>query len=403
MTLALAAAATVGCSHAAAPCAMADAGDVTPHATSDAGAYDGPFDVPSGPAMTVALAGCGGPGYAAPFAIGSQTFQLVVDTGSGTLAVAASACTNCGVTPEYMPGPGAKDEGRRATDQYVAGSWQGEVYTDTVQLAGTSAEATMDFAAIDSQAEFFSDAGCGLGSAPFAPQGIVGFGPPDLAVPGTNAFVTKVTQGTGIPAVFAIEVCPQGGQLMLGGVDPAAGALSGPAAYTPLVGSPYYGIELDDLQLGGASLGFGASDFGPTAVDTGTSVLALPTPIFRALASAIQGSAAFSTAFAGHTSWLGTTMCFTSSLGEEDLDSQLPALTLAFPASGGGTTALTLPPTRSYLTPATSNGKAYFCSGIFENPLATGTIFGTAVMLGQMVVFDLDGRRIGFAPTTFCP
>ena len=395
---AVAVVATAGCSHAA-PCAMADAGA---GAGRDA-AFDGPFDLPPGLAMTVPLTGCGGPGYAALFDIGTQTFELTVDTGSGTLAVASSACSSCGVTPGYTPGPGATDEGRRASDHYVAGSWQGEVYSDSVHLAGTSATATMSLAAIDSQTAFFGGGGCGLGTVPFAPQGIVGFGPADLAVQGTDAFLPKVTQTSAIPGVFAVELCSQGGQLMLGGVDPVAGALSGPAAYTPMIASPYYGVELDDLQLGGASLGYGAADFGAAAVDTGTSVLALPSAVFRALASTIESSAVFETAFGGMTSWLGTTMCLTSTLGPADLDSQLPTMTLVFPAPDGSKTALTRTATTSYLSPTAANGKTYYCSGIFENPVATGTIFGTSAMIGQMVIFDVDGRRIGFAPQTFCP
>jgi hypothetical protein len=391
------AAALAGCSQGA----DAPAGGAGP--SYDAGAYDGPFEVPSGPALTVPLTGCGGPGYAAPFSVGGQTFQLTIDTGSGTLAVASSNCTNCGVAPAYAPGPSAMDQDKKASDAYVLGSWQGEVYSDSVALGATTAQATMAIAAIDTQTAFFNHSGCGLGTVPFAPQGIVGFGPPALAASGTDAFVTKATQAAGIPDVFAIELCPQGGQLMLGGVDPVAGALSGPAQYTPLIGGSYYQVALDDLQLGGTSLGYGASDFGAAAVDTGTSVLSLPGPIFQALAAAVEGTPAFSAAFSGMTGWLGTTTCLTSSLDTGTLDAQLPTLTLVLPMTGGGTTPIVLPATKSYLTPAASNGTTFYCSGILQNPLATGTVIGTSVMIGQMVVFDVDGARIGFVPQAMCP
>jgi hypothetical protein len=103
------------------------------------------------------------------------------------------------------------------------------------------------------------------------------------------------------------------------------------------------------------------------------------------------------------TGWLGTTTCLTSSLDRSALDAQLPALTLVFPMTGGGTTTVALPATRSYLTPAASNGMTYYCSGILQNPLGSGTVIGTSVMLGQMLVFDVDGARIGFAPQAMCP
>ncbi len=94
---------------------------------------------------------------------------------------------------------------------------------------------------------------------------------------------------------------------MIGGVDPTAAALSGPVAYTPLGQSSYYAVSLTDMSLAGASLGYGAGDFGATVVDTGTSVLALPPAIFDSLSSAVESSAAFTNAFGGQKGWFGTT------------------------------------------------------------------------------------------------
>jgi hypothetical protein len=374
--------------------------------STDAGAgpaaYDGSYEVPLGPTYTAVLSGCGGPGYAAPFQLGGQTYQLTIDTGSGTLAVASSTCTNCGVTPGYVPGPAATDDMQQVSDMYVGGSWQGEAYTESVQI-GSVVPVNMKIASIQSQMGFIDQKGCGLGTVPFAPQGIVGFGPADLAVAGTDAFVTKAIAAGGFPYFFAIEVCPQGGQLMLGGVDPAIAGLTGPAVYTPMTMSSYYNVVLNDLRFGGSSLNFGTSAFGDVAVDTGTSVLALPPAAFQALVSAIEGNTAYSTAFDNKRGWLGTTTCVTSSLTPAQMDAQLPALTFEFPSMDGvGMTELTLKATQSYLPPTVSQGSTFYCSGIYSNPLGSGTILGTSVMLSQMVVFDLAGSRIGFAPQAYC-
>jgi hypothetical protein len=397
MLVALAGAAS-GCSPSGV-CAGPDGSDDPADAGGD---YDGSFNVPPGPATTIPLAGCAGPGYAANFVVGSETLQLTIDTGSGTLAVASNSCPNCGVTPVYTPGPSATDTRMTATDSYLQGSWQGEIYSDSVQLLGTGA-VTMNFAAIGSQTGFFTSSGCGLGAVPFAPQGIVGFGPTDLAKPNTDAFVTKLAQAGAASGLFAFEFCSLGGKLMFGGVDPIAAALTGPAAYTPITTSDYYGVALDDLQLGGASLGFDATDFGMTAVDTGTSVLALPSAIFDALTSQIEGAPAFATAFAGQTGWLGTTTCLSSSLTTEALDAQLPPLTLVFPSTTSGMTTITLKATQSYLPPTQSNETTFYCSGVIANQGTTGTILGTSVMHGQLVIFDLQADQIGFAPQAFCP
>ncbi len=349
------------------------------------------------------MTGCGGPGYATKFRVGAQTFDLTIDTGSGTLAVASSACSGCGVTPEYTPGPSATNDMQQATDSYALGSWQGAVYTDSAEIEGATSSAQMRIAAIDSQSMFFSSGGCGLGSVPFAPQGIVGFGPAALATSGTDAFVTKFLQASGLPAVFALEFCEQSGQLMFGGVDPAAGALTGPAVYTPMTGSMYYDVTLTDIALGGKSIGFVASDFGPVAVDTGTSVLALPSAPYVTLANTIQALPAFSAAFGSDANIFGTTMCYASTtFSQSEIDAQFPELTLSFPATGGGTSVVTMKATKSYLPTATRNGTTYYCGGIYPTPVAGATILGTSMMLGQMVIFDLEANRVGFAPQSLC-
>jgi hypothetical protein len=335
--------------------------------------------------------------------VGGQPLDLTIDTGSGTLAVASSTCSGCAVTPLYTPGTTAVDEQQTSSDQYLQGGWSGEVYTDDVSIPAAKVSTQMRIAAINSQDAFFSDAGCGLGTVPFAPQGIVGFGPSDIVAPNTDAFVTMFIQASGVPPVFALEFCEQGGQLMFGGVDPSAARLTGVAVYTPMTGAKYYTVALDDLRFGGKSLGFGAADFGTVTVDSGTSVIALPSAVFEALASAVQNTPAFSTAFGDYSNWFATTNCYTSNLSRDEMDAQLPELALSFPAFGGGSSVVTKKATQSYLSPTTSNGMTYYCSGIYPNPQTTGTILGTSAMLGEMVIFDIGANRVGFAPNTFCP
>jgi hypothetical protein len=58
--------------------------------------------------------------------------------------------------------------------------------------------------------------------------------------------------------------------------------------------------------------------------------------------------------------------------------------------------------TKSYLPTATVNGRTYYCGGIYLSPVAGRTILGSSVMSGEMVIFDLDANRVGFAPQGFC-
>lgn len=364
---------------------------------------DGP-DVDSGP-TTIPLTGCPSMGYAADFTIDAQKFQLVIDTGSSNLAVAASTCTSCKVTPEYVPGASAVDAHAQINASFGIGSWTGEAYDDRVTLDALGLSVPMRFTAIQTQNQFFTTQGCSLGTAPFAPQGVAGLGPADLAATPTAAFMTQAAQSGAIPNVVAVELCSLGGgQMWLGGYDAKAAAVSGPVVYTPISATGYYRVTLSDAQIAGSSLGYGPADFGRTLVDTGSSSLGLPPPAFTAFTVAIQNNAAFTSAFPmAPSGWLMGNQCFPSTLTRAQLDAQLPVLALVLPDVTGGSITVSLKPSESYLTPSNVNGTMYYCSGVIESTQTpTTTLIGAAAMSGHLVVFDGANNRIGFATQTYC-
>jgi hypothetical protein len=368
--------------------------------------------------MPIALTGCPSSGYAAPFTIGSQAFNLIVDTGSGYLGVASSTCGACvgaGVVPLYSPGPSALDESTTLTSVYGVGSWDGELFSDVVTLTGTPLAATISFGAITDETSFFAPSGCNFGAVPFAPQGIAGFGPSALASPRATVFMNALAADGVVPDLFAFELCPIGGQMWIGGFSAEDAALSGPIVYTPMTASNYYSVALDDLQLGGTSLGYGPTDFGMTVVDTGTTSLVLPPAILDSLTSAIVKNANFMAAFAGTSgNWLkveGTVAtCYSSTMSRAELDASLPALTLSMPSESGAALSVKLTATESYLQPSVdvSGGQptTLYCSGLLANTAGTAhsasTIVGVAAMSAHFVVFDVANLRIGFAPQTHC-
>src|SRR5262249_44033883 len=90
----------------------------------------------------VSLTGCAQSGYIAPVTIGSQTFGLIVDSGSTTLGVGAASCAGCveiGVSPLYTAGASATDVGATTGEMFGDGtSWAGTVFRDEVSLATSS-------------------------------------------------------------------------------------------------------------------------------------------------------------------------------------------------------------------------------------------------------------------------
>jgi hypothetical protein len=237
---------------------------------------------------------------------------------------------------------------------------------------------------------------------PFAAQGIAGFGPAALAVSGTDEVVAALA-GAGVPPIFAVGLCDLGGSLWLGGYD--AASVTAPPVYTPLVAADYYEVTLDDLQISGASLGFGAADYGSVVVDTDTTEFELPSNAYDALTSAIAAAPLFQQSFGG-ASWFAGGSCTVPSQSPlptpADFDAALPSVTLQFAAADGGFSTVVLSPTESYLDPVVSGGVTYYCPEIEPRNVGGSTVLGAAAMRAHLVIFDTTGQ-IGFAPRAGCP
>jgi len=90
-------------------------------------------------------------------------------------------------------------------------------------------------------------------------------------------FYNLVSQGLVPQPVFSFWLSDssegEGGELVLGGTDPSH--YTGNIFYVPLANQTYWEFELQDIQLGGQSLGYCNGDCHAIA-DTGTSLLAGP-------------------------------------------------------------------------------------------------------------------------------
>jgi hypothetical protein len=201
---------------------------------------------------------------------------------------------------------------------------------------------------------------------------------------------------------FAVQVCGEGGRLWLGGYDPAF--VTAAPVFTPAVDSPFYAVILEDIRIGGTSLGVSQATYGETLVDIGTTALILPNAAFSALAAAVAANPVFQQNF-GSASFFGGNNCFLPSQGltKAQLDAMLPALTLVVPSPTGQTVTIALPATDSYLLLQNdTQGNAYYCSGI-ERAAGSPTIIGANALHTLITIFDRVQGQIGFAPQQGCP
>ncbi len=359
-------------------------------------------------AAALLLAGCGGGGggddsssmgfplvsiegitYTTNITIGgSQKFDVVLDTGSTTLAVAGSSCTNCGVTPSYSPGSTGSDQHSTSTAEYGDQSmWQAENFSDTVAVTGDSS-LTMRFASITSQTGFFRQ---GVPS-----EGILGLGGEAIASPGTDAYIAERTKSS-LGDNFAVQLCVDDGTLWFGAPDKSSEASA--EAYTPLVqitSEPsYYAVNVASAGIGSASIGIS----GEAVVDTGTSIMVLSSAAVNSLISAVTSSPSYSAAFGSQTlsGDASNIDCLTSSMTAEQVDAALPPFTITLPDTGTGSFTLSLPATQSYFIPV----EGQFCFGVASVD-GLPTILGDAFLHGVVAIFDVDKSQIGFAAQTGC-
>jgi len=332
--------------------------------------------------------------YEAELTIGAQTFAMDIDTGSTTIGVAAATCRSCtGITPEYSPTTGVS-QGETAMTMYQDGSgWSGAIYRDTVSLEHGTPSETLDFVSITSETEFFERN---------AYQGILGLGAPANAEPGTDSY-TAFVQASGVPPVLSFELCNTAGTMWLGGYD-AASASAAPT-YTPMLAindnNAFYTINVDDLKLGGTSLGYAtAADFQEPIVDTGTSLFYLPNDIFDAMLSAINASSGFQSLFPAQR--LTSEGCVQAAgVTDAMVDADLPAMSVDLPSvtAGAPDVTITSPPSRSYLY---DNGNGQFCLAIAGGGTTDASTLGITFLRGFVTVIDIGNSRVGFAPDTGC-
>jgi hypothetical protein len=383
-----------------------DAGQSTPDAggnTTDAGFF-----------IAVPLEACNPAVYTASVTLGgSQTFQLLLDTGSTTLAVAGANCPSCrdaGASPLYQPGPSATDENMTAAATYgalVTTGWSGEIFEDDV-TPGTPPSSTgtarVKLVSIQQQDEFLVGS-CGTPGA--TPQGLIGFAPSLSATTGTDGYFDDLVAGGAVPNVFATQLCPNGGTLWLGGYDPAA--MTAPPVFTPMAPPGFdayvYTVSLVSIAVSGTTVPIQSGVYTAALIDTGSDITSLSPDAFSALTTAIQNDSAFAQTFgsAAASFFASQGNCIHLDQTKEVLDATLPPLTLTFGANP--TVTVQAAATESYLL---SPGSGLWCPALTSRALtpnfqSIAAILGAPMLRSNVVIFDRANERIGFAPHAPCP
>jgi len=316
--------------------------------------------------------------YTAAVHIGSVSYRLIVDTGSSNLWG--------GANPAKRPTVGIDTHDAFAVS-YGSGSVSGTEYIGPAQLAGLTVHHQSYGSALTSS---------GFGGV----DGIIGFGPVDLTsgtvsgVPLVPTFMDNLKSKNLIHhEVLGVYFKPEvgsdhddaNGELTLGGVDDSK--FHGSISYFPKTHVPpfsnYWGINVARVTFTHpATVGPILGAHLAAIVDTGTTLILLPAPVFANFLSAAAHGA---------------------SVGPDGLATFTTKPTGTF-AIVFGTKSFTLTPDQ-YLVPFAQYAFFGFNPNFYYAWIASsGASSGLDFIIGQKFlehyysVYDTDHHQIGFAP-----
>ncbi|KAF8322235.1 acid protease [Clavulina sp. PMI_390] len=234
--------------------------------------------------------------YYAPISVGtpSQSFNVIMDTGSSDLWLAGSTCTSCssiGNTFDTSTSSTFQSTGAVIDITYGSGEVKGTLGNDTVTVAGY----TLSGQAVGVMTEISSGVLSGTSLS-----GLIGLAWPSLAQSGANPFwLNLINSGALSNNLFAFSLAryvtdssatdteAQGGYMDIGYTD--SNHFSGSINWISLSSKSYWLIPMDSLTLNGnTSTAVG----GYAAIDTGTSLIGGPTAWMADLYAQIPGASA---------------------------------------------------------------------------------------------------------------
>ncbi|KAJ7368343.1 endopeptidase [Mycena olivaceomarginata] len=221
--------------------------------------------------------------YFAEIQLGSppQSFKVILDTGSSNLWVPSTSCTSiaCFLHAKYDSSASStyKANGTAFSIQYGSGSMEGFVSNDVLSI-GDLKISKQDFA------EATKEPGLAFAFGKF--DGILGLAYDTISVNGiVPPIYNMIDQGLIDEPVFSFRIGTSeedGGEAIFGGIDHSA--YTGKITYVPVRRKAYWEVELEALTFGDDELELENTG---AAIDTGTSLIALPTDIAEMLNSQI--------------------------------------------------------------------------------------------------------------------
>ena len=363
--------------------------------------------------------------------IGSQSFSVLLDTGSSVLAVDAVGCyqtssrtancllpstffnlfsrfylillqagTPCVSTNALYNGNSGNlcsgqcsSSGRCETVSGTNYCISELIYGDGTFLYGKQTQDTVQFGGYNTTLTFAAVYRQSLGKNPKYRDGILGLAYQALdPIDGTDMIGAM---GIG---VFSMCFSYNGGMLTLGSEGDTFA--KGTIQWTPIITQTYYTVSMTDLQVNGNTLQLTLSQLNGrnTIVDSGTTYILMNSAAYAALKQYFQTNFCNVKGVCGpDSSTIWSTSNYLPNITQLSL---LPSIT--FLLEGG--VSLTLSPSQYFFfLPSISGGPNMFAFlGITSAGATQGTILGATFLQNFHTVFDRKNVRVGFAQPLNC-
>ncbi|SGY25591.1 BQ5605_C018g08644 [Microbotryum silenes-dioicae] len=297
-----------------------------------------------------------------------QSFKVILDTGSANLWVPSTRCNSiaCFLHTKYDATASStyKPNGTEFSIKYGTGSLEGVISNDVLTIGDLTVK-EQDFA------ESTSEPGLTFAFGKF--DGILGLAYDTISVDHvTPPFYNMINQGLlDDPVVaFYLNAEEQGSVATFGGVD--SSHYKGKIDYVPVRRKGYWEVELESVRFGKETVELESTG---AAIDTGTSLIALPSDVAEIINKEIGAT----------KSWSGqyTVDCATIP--------NLPSMSLKF---GGKTYELSA---EDYILQVSGTCISSFTGLDLPAPLGPIWIIGDVFLRRYYTVYDLGKNAVGFA------
>jgi len=302
-----------------------------------------------------------------------QTFKVILDTGSANLWVPSTRCTSiaCFLHAKYDAKASStyKANGTNFEIRYGTGSLEGIISQDVMTIGDLKIK-HQDFA------ESVKEPGLTFAFGKF--DGILGLAYDTISVNHVvPPFYNMINQGLLDEPVFtfwmgdtAAGEGSSGGEAVFGGID--QDHYQGKISYAPIRRKGYWEVELESVSFGGETMEL--EDTG-AAIDTGTSLIALPSDIAEILNKEIGAT----------KSWNGQYTVDCARIAS------LPDLTFKFAGKDYPISA------SDYILNIQGTCISSFTGLDIPPPLGPIWIIGDVFLRKYFTVYDLGKNAVGFA------